>query len=278
MPNLRIIYNNATDRATLTASSEVSASMAVGNLYTDIKADIWRSVGTSATITATWTVTETIGGVILPFCNFTSQATIRVRGYSAAADLVPLFDTAAVEAAPAPVLGLWDWGAQSLGSNAYAYGGGTAGRVWIPTPGAVKKIVIDIADPTNTYGYIEAGRLVCGAYWSPEYNADSGAPVTPADTSKHYRTEAGNLLTDIGTRHRKQSISLSAMTATDRATLWDILWVNGMSRPLLFSLYPNDADAKLEQTHQLYCKLGAVSAMATPYFQRYATSLDLEEV
>lgn len=278
MPNLRIIYDNAADRATVVASSQASSSMAAANLLTDIKGDVWRSIGTSATITANWTTAQTIAGVALPFCNLTAQATVRVRGYAEVADAVPLFDTGLVYACPAPILGLWNWGAQPLGSNAFAYGGGTYGRVWIPVPGAVKKITVDIADSTNPAGFIEAGRLVCGAYWSPEHNADYGAPVTPADSSKHYRNDAGDLMTDNGTRYRKQAINLSAMSQVDRAAVWNILWGNGMRRPVFFSLHPDSVDAVLEQTHQIYGKLAATAAMSTPYFQKYANSLDLEEV
>lgn len=276
MPNLRIIYDNAADRATLTASSS-AGSMTADRLLTDIKGDVWRSTGTAATITATWPIAEAIAGVVLPFCNLTPRATLRVRGYARTGDGATLFDTGAVEACPAPVLGLWDWGAVPLGSNAYAYGGGTYGRVWVPVPGTVEKLVIDIADSTNPAGYIEAARLVCGAYWEPRINAEFGAPVQAVDTSKHVRTDAGDLVTDVGTRHKTQSVSLAALSAVDRATLWSIVWGNGMRRPIFFSLYPDAADARLEQTHQLYGKLSGMAAMNTPLFQQYATLLDIEE-
>lgn len=277
MANLRIIYDNAADRAAITASS-AAGTMTAERLLTDIKADVWRSSGTSATITATWTKPEIIAGIFLPFCNLSAQATIRACGYEHLGDQMPLFDTGTVEACSAPVLGLWGWGSQPLGSNAYAYGGSTYARVWVPAPGAVQKLVIDVSDPANKSGYIEAGRLVCGAYWEPAANADYGAPVRAVDTSKHYRTDAGDLVTDIGTRHRTQSIDLSSMNALDRATLWDIVSGNGMARPVLFSLYPNHADARIEQTHQMYAKLADTVAVTTPYLQRYATTLNLEEI
>lgn len=277
MPNLRIIYDNAADRAALAASSAAGA-MTADRLLSDIKADVWRSTGPTATITATWPAAELVGGVVLPFSNLSARATIRARGYAKVADAAPLFDTGAVEACPAPVLGLWDWGSIPLGSNAYAYGGGTYGRVWIPVPGAVEKLVLDIDDSTNPAGFIEASRLVCGAYWEPAKNAEYGAPVQAVDTSKHIRTDAGDLVTDIGTRHKTQTVNLSLMPPVDRATLWSIVWGNGMRRPIFFSLHPNSGDARLEQTHQVYGKLASTAAMNTPFFQRYATTLDIEEI
>lgn len=53
MANLRIIYDNAADRATLTASTTAGA-LAATNLQRDEKAAIWRSTDTTATLTATW--------------------------------------------------------------------------------------------------------------------------------------------------------------------------------------------------------------------------------
>lgn len=277
MANLRIIFDNAADRAALVASS-TAGTMGVNNLLTDTKADVWRSVGRTATLTATWPSKEAIAGVMLPFCNLTEGATIRVRGYASVGDAAPLFDTGAVEACPAPPLELWGWSVERLGSNAFAYGGGTYGRVWISVPGAVSKLVVDLVDPTNPAGYLEASRLVCGDYWEPADNADYGAPITAVDNSKHVRTEAGDLVTEAGTRTRKHSINLSTMSSADRATLWGIVRRNGMRVPLLFSLFPNHQDPRLEQAYQLYCKFSTIGPMSTPHFQRYATTLDLEEV
>ena len=78
---IRILNNNAADRATLSAST-TAGSLVVANLKTDYKSDVYRSTGTTATITATWTSNETIGVVVLPFCNLTATATIRVKLYT----------------------------------------------------------------------------------------------------------------------------------------------------------------------------------------------------
>jgi len=278
MANLRIIYDNAADRATLTASSQATASLGVANLKNDTKARVWRSTGTTAQLVATWPQPETIAGVALAFCNLTGTDTIRVRGYAEASDSMPLFDSGPVLACPGPAMGLWNWGPKGLGSNAFAYGGGAYGRVWIPVPGAVKKLLIDIAAPSNPLGYIEASRLVCGAYWSPEYNASFGAAVTPVDSSAHFRTAAGDLLTDAGPRHRVQVFDLGSMNTTDRAMVWHIVRGNGMPKPLFFSLYPGHEDTSLEQEHQMYCKLSQLKAIVTPTIQRYSTSIELEEI
>lgn len=274
--NIRIIYNNAIDRANLSASS-AAGSLVASNMAMDIKSAVWRSLATSETITATWGAGEVVSGVILPFCNLTTNATIRVRGYANVDDTGTVLDTGAVVACPASQPGLWGWNA-SMGVNAFAYGGGTYARVWLATPVTVKKLVIDIADAGNTAGYLEVSRLVVGQHWEPKIGAEQGATLTVVDTGKHYRTDGGDLMTDTGTKYRKQSFSLPSLDESDRAKMWDILWGNGMARPLFISMYPNNADSQLEQTHQLYGKLVSTPIMNTPYFNRHSATIDIEEV
>ena len=78
MANLRIIYDNAADRATLTAST-TAGTLGVANLQNNRKGRPWRATGTTARLGATWAAPERIGGVFLPFCNLSPTATMRVR-------------------------------------------------------------------------------------------------------------------------------------------------------------------------------------------------------
>lgn len=81
MPNLRVIFDNASDRATLAASSS-AANFPVSNLKLARKSDVWRATGTSARLSATWASPETVQGIALPFCNWSPTATMRVRATS----------------------------------------------------------------------------------------------------------------------------------------------------------------------------------------------------
>ena len=80
MKNLGIIYDNAADRAVLSASSQ-AGTLGPANLQREGKSVVLRSIGAGLSITATWPAPEIVGGVALPFCNLTPGATIRVRGY-----------------------------------------------------------------------------------------------------------------------------------------------------------------------------------------------------
>ena len=55
MSNLRLIYDNATDRATSISASTTSGALVAANLQNDFKGQVHRSTGTSVSYTLTWT-------------------------------------------------------------------------------------------------------------------------------------------------------------------------------------------------------------------------------
>ena len=65
MPNLRLIHDNAADRATSIAASTTSGALVAAYLQNDFKGQVHRSTGTSVTYTLTWTAGETVGAVAL---------------------------------------------------------------------------------------------------------------------------------------------------------------------------------------------------------------------
>lgn len=279
MSKLKIIYDNAIDRATLAASSTAGV-LVVDNLKIETKSKVWRSVGTTATISATWTVSEILSGVALPFTNLTSTATIRVRTYTDTAGTILFFDSGTMLAAPYVALGLWDWGTTPLGVNAYAYGGGTYGRCWFRPigVGAVKKVVVDLIDTDNPSGYIEVSRFVTGAAWSPTFNTSYGLTVTPIDTSANSRTDGGDLITQNGIRSKSMNFDLSSMLASDKQKFSSIVRGNGKPKPLFISIFPDDNDSDKEQTYQIYGKLSDLGSLAMPNPLLYSSQISIEEI
>lgn len=276
MANLRIIHDNAADRAALGASSQ-AGTLGPANLQHERKSAVLRSVGAALSITATLPLAEIVGGVVLAFCNLTANATIRVRGFAEPGDAAPVIDTGQLLACAYGPLGAWEWGAAALAVNAFSFGGGTYARAWFPRTTA-RHWAIDLADPGNPAGYIECSRLVMGNYWEPDVNASYGASVTPVDTSTQYRKGSGEQGVEAGSAYRKLSLPLEHMTPLDRAAAWRLVRGSGKRLPILVSLFPGDADPELEQTHQLYGRLSVLAAIPTPYFKTYATSLDIEEL
>ena len=274
--HLRIVYNNAADRSSISAST-TAGSLVAANMLNDRKGDVYRSTGTSSTITMTFSSGEFMGVVATPFCNFTSSATIRVRAYVEIADAVPIVDTGDVLAcAPSP-LGSWEWGLVPLGTNSYSYGGEVYGRVWFDIV-VVKKLVIDIVDTYNPDGYLEIGRIVAGAYFIPNNNAELDAKFDIIDTTKNERSEAGDLISDVGNKSKKIGFNLQHMTPSDRISITNILKGNGLTKPIFVSLYPDDVDAAQEQLYQVYGKLPQMFSVGISYWNAFNSSIEVEEV
>lgn len=279
---MRIIYDNAIDRATLTPSSTAGV-LAASRMQNDEKAEVWRSTGTSATITATWPTAERIGGVGFAFANLSSSSTCRVRIYELPTDTSPVFDQI-FYLVPGPALGSFAWGVTPLGQNSFIPGGGTSfdvrptGAMWVDPLPYARRMVLDVIDTYNVNGYLEVGKLFAGRYWQPEETADRGAPLSVPDLTTQSRSDSGSLRRDRGPQYRKMSVSLSWLSPVDRERLFQIAYSNGVARSLFVSLYPENTDKVLEQAHQLWGCLVTSPQMSASNYLRYAASLDFEEI
>ncbi|WP_426057091.1 hypothetical protein [Janthinobacterium sp. PSPC2-1] len=284
MTNLRIIHSNVADRAVLTASSQVAA-LGPANLQMDRKSAVLRAAGITQTITATWPTQEVMACVALFYTNLTSTARMRVRGYAQPGDAVAVLDTGWTQPCREAPLGTYPFGELPLGWNAYTWGGANnwgagAGSDLVAWFAAVlvRQLVIEVTGIDTPGGYIEMSRLVVGNYWTPEYNASYGASVQLQNTSEPYRTSAGTTKTTSGTASRKLSVELEHLTPPDRARLMQILRACGPSRPLMFSLFPENADSVLEQDHMIYGRVANLGAVSTPYYDGYSTPLEIEGI
>jgi hypothetical protein len=276
MANLRVVYDNAADRASSVVASTTAGALSTDNMKTDYKSEVWRSTEPTATIVIQWTTAELCGMLAMPFSNLTSDASFRVRCYANAADSVPLVDKQ-VAACPGASLGGFQWGQEALGVNAYSYGGAAYGVIWFPT-GTYQKIILNIVDSSPS-GYIEAARLVIGTYWSPAYTAESGATITPLDNSKSERTDAGDLRTDRGTVSKSLAFDLNFLTAADRNSLFNILRGNGLFRPVYVSMIPESTDDAIgEQIFQVYGKLTKQASLKYQWLGNFSTQLEIEEI
>lgn len=278
MPNLRVVSDNAADRATSVVASTTAGALTTANLKTEYKSEIWRSTSTTASLTIQWTNAELLGMLALVFCNLTSAATFRVRCYTNAADPTPVVDKTAF-ACGAADFDEFFWGGEALGQNGYMYDANAAYGCIYFTPGMYKKVVLDIADPVLTAGYVQASRLIVGMYWEPEEAAEAGATVGVIDNSKQERTDAGDLRTDRGTVHKSLNFDMNFLTTQDRNSLWNILRGAGLFKPLYISLLPeSSADEIGEQVYQIYGKVTKQTSIKYALLNQSATQIEIEEM
>lgn len=282
--NLRVIYQNLADlstttiTATTTATSAVAGAISVDNLKKDAKSLIWRSTSNDATLTVAFGSSKTLTGVILPFTNLSSGGLITVTctGGSTAT-------TGSIRACPYAQTDSWDSSYLPTGASSYGYGAGTYARAWFSTPQTCTGLTIRFVDSTLTY--IEASRLIIGNHWSPTYNTSFGLTSATKSLSSNMRTESGDLVTNRGIQYNSMSFDLSWLTPSDRAIFIKILKSNGINKPLLISLFPNDAaaydatiDYDKEQTYQIYGKLSTLSDVTHPMFSMYSSKVEIEEI
>lgn len=278
MANLRMVYNNYTDSTSLFTASGIVAGFPVTNLKNDLKGVVYRSSGKSTTLTLNWTSSQLIDSVIVPFCNFSPNATVRVRFYTETTDTTPVADSGLTAASPYSKTTPWNWEGSLSSSSAYSYGGGVAARYWHPEQISCKKLVINYSDSLNASSYIELSRLVVGYYWSPTYNTNFGLQVTYNDTSKHTRTESGNLITDNKAIYKNINFDLQWLTPEDRTNFINMLKTNGIRRPVFISLFPEDTDKEKESLYQIYGKLSNLPGLTHPMFTVYTTQISVEEI
>lgn len=274
MPNMRIVYDNIADSATLTANKTAGSTLA-SNLQDDRKGRIHRSTDTNVSYTLTWSTPQLVSCAALAFTNLSANASMRLWGYTNIGDTTPVLEAWASIAAPFDARA--DGSKQPPGVSLFAYGVSTYAAAYT-APTSISQAVITLFDSTNPVGYVEASRLIVGNHWSPGYNPDFGAGLGFVDNSKNQRSEAGDLLTDAGTRAKKLTMNLSMMSEADRRQMVNIWRGNGLGKGVFVSLFPEDSDPVREQIYMVYGKLTNISSLVLSGFQQYQWPLEIEEV
>lgn len=271
MSQLRILTDNAADRATLTAE-DTASGMGADKLKTDIKGEVCRVLDDVAQIVATWGDLQSIAAVVIPASNLGASSTIRVRLYSDEAGTDLLHDTDVQYAAPGGVLSNWDF-TQPLNVNQFAFGFPPSTAVYLPEHFAVRRVVIDLEDPDATF--IDLSRLLIGPFLTTEYNAAYGQSDGLVDMSLNSRAASGDLKTDIGPKAKRLSFYLQAILPAERGRIKRVLDV-GIGRFMWFSLLAQDGDPERERDKSIYGKLAQPTGMQWNNFGLHGTSFDIE--
>lgn len=275
MPNTRILNDNASDRATLSASNSASGT-AIGNVKTNRKGMIWESTTNTPQITATFAQNESIGVVIMPICNLSATATVRVRCYSDAGGttLIAGSDTGTVSAVPAPINAFSNWITAPLGVNGFAYGSGAYAIVWLAAQYTnVRHVKIDFVDTAP----VQLSRLVLGKYYELNDNPDDEILFEFVSKTVRTRNDAGDVENEMGVIYKQLTLPTSFFQITDRKNLIEIIRKNNMSYPLFISVMPNDTDKLTEHTLSIFGFLTELSKFKIRSFGYNASSITIEE-
>ena len=251
MSNLRIIYNNIADKASSVTASTTAGSLTVANLKTDIKGQVHRSTGTNVTYTLQWTTSQDISAVVIPACNLTETATIRVQAWDAVSAGVLLLDTGTNLACPGLNVTSSDF-STSINASLFGFGAASKAYSWFNLTSGVKLLQIDIVDTGNPAGYIDCARLIVGNYWSPSHNASFGASISLEDSSTVVRTDAGGISVNRAPFLETMTFEFNWLLESDRKELDRITKLSGSFKPILISLLPDWNDASVIQSSTIY--------------------------
>jgi len=294
MSNLKIVTNNILGNGgTVTASSSNAVTgTSLTYLYTDKKSYCYRSGSTKqVNFIVTFSSSKSIGAVVLPFCNLTATATIRVRLYTGtnpthggteasptiSATGTTVYDSGSILACPWSSNDVWSPYASVSGINTYAFGGGTYARCFIPNTNCTS-MSIEIIDTYQPSTYLEFSKLIVGEWWSPTYNTSFGLQAGHKISSSNQRVEAGDLVTARGTMSRTLMFDLKYMIDTDRDTLLGIIRSHAINKSIYVNLFPDDDDHGKEYTYQIYGKLTQLNSIQHSIFTIYASQVELEEI
>ena len=207
---LLLLSPTDSDAATMAAGTQV-ATLPVGNLQTIQPQKKWRSTATLDYVSVTFASPIAANALALVGHNLSGVAVIRVRGAILQANLTaaPDIDTGWQSAWPAtgkPTIANWpNWLALLTWANT------TATQYWR----------VDIADPGNTDGYLEAGRLVLGTSWQPTYNFDvQGSPIGFDSVDAQSKSALGFLFTSKAVNSPARLFNV-AISGTNRREVFD---------------------------------------------------------
>lgn len=278
MSNLRILSKNifdAYDTISMVVGSAASG-FPLTNLKIDAKSKTWRSTNLlSPKIKVTWAAARSISGVALAFTNLIAGSTFRITLYNDPTAGTLLYDSGAISVNfnyDNPV------GFSTIGSSAFAYGGGSHVSAFFDIVANVKRMEIELTSASNPDGFIEISRIIAGASWEPQDNADYGAATGFMDSTTGIRTSAGDLKTNRGTISRFMEFQMNAMSPADKSALNNLFRSIGKSQPLFISLIPKTPIAEEQISQQVYGKLDNDISISFPFFNLYSSSIRIVEV
>lgn len=262
MNPLRILSDNKATAGTLEVTSSVG-NMIAGNLLNNYRGLIWRTEGINEGLSVHWDTDQEITAVVLSGHNLTPDSLVRFSMYQAYWE----------DPINADLLHQTDWmpGTKHPGAHTTAF--------WFPEGLLVGRYLkVEISDPLNPAGYLQAAHLLLGTYWSPEITADLGVQLGFQDTSSQRRAESGDLRSYTRSQHRVMNFDLTSLSHDESGQLLDLIKEIGLRKPIFLSMFPDALDPERESRYQILGKRVRNDIIASPFFNTDRLGFSLEEI
>jgi hypothetical protein len=274
MANLRIIYNNVADLATITAS-DTASGFAASNMQNAQKTSVHRSTSTqTVTYTLTWATAQSINSIALPATNLVAGDLITVQLYEtsvndAAGVIAELVDK---QACTGRLMLLQNGNTTSTYTD-FGYGGATKTSLWFTSTYLVRAMKITLTRATAGQA-IDCARIICGKYWEPSRQVTKGIEVGTDDLSEVITTRSGNTYVDRKTISDTLSFSLDYINDVDRKTMLQLLRTWGKSGLVYVCIFPDNTNPEYTQAYSIYGRLQS-NTLQYQYVGYYNTSIQL---
>ena len=245
--NARILGSSHADDVALTVTSAASGFPAT-NLQTDSPTERWRSTSAIAQdITVDFAEDLSLSGFVLYGHNLSYDATIRLTIGNNADFSSPVYD-ATFDAVDA----IYGFGDEPDGFGTGGFGGydGSGWQHqytahWFPQieGGAhfARYVRARITDTANTDGYVQAGRLMLGGYFTTtDLDIDYGIVFGRNENTEQFETRSGALRSVQRPSFRIAEAKWSYMTFSEVFRLQEILRIKGKHSAIFFSAYPDE--------------------------------------
>lgn len=204
MARVSILYRNEADFGTVAADDEVSTLPATFLQHPSL-GNVWRTPAatTSSVVTVDLGASRTIRVVALLACNLSAAGTARVKLSDVDATSAELYDSTLLD--PAGV---------DTTYQAFIH--------VLPADVAARYIRIELDD--GSLDHLEAGRLVAGALWTPEYNYDwTDIERGAVDDSPRELSISGEPWVEARPTRRRVRFALPWVSAAELATHLDAM-------------------------------------------------------
>jgi hypothetical protein len=274
MANLRIIYNNVADLATISASTTASGS--ASNMQNTQKTSAHRSSSTSTvTYTLTWSTAQNINCIALPATNLIAGDLITVKLYTTAtSDAAGAVAQAIDQSACTGRIMLLQNGSTTSTLADFGYGGATKTSIWFSNSYSVQAMEITLTRGSGLVQQIDCARIVCGQYWETSRQVTKGIDVGTEDQSEIITTRSGNTYVDKKTISDTLSFNLDYINDVDRKTFLQLLRSWGKTGLIYVCVFPDNANTEYTQAYSIYGRLQNTS-LRYEYLGYYNTSIQL---
>ncbi len=283
MSNMLISSTNVVDSAaSITADSEV-ATLPVENLQNQQLVRVYRSdAATTVEIDVDFGQSKVVDFIALIRHNISQAGTIRWRLSTVSDFATTVYDSGVIDVWPVvEEFGTLPWGVFSWGgflSSSVAADYPISSYAVLDDDVVARYLRINIVDSSNTDGYIQAGRLICGPSYRPSTNYGFGAQFEFVDESRVVKSRGGQTFVDEVERFRRARFELINLP---EAEIFGNVFNNidrqrGISKDILIIPQPDDVSTWI--TQNIYGRLISTQPIVNRTLEYYGRVIEIEEL